>query len=123
MIPTTRMDWNRIRAFLATVEHGSLSAAARRLGLTQPTLSRQIAALERDLGLALFERIGKALSLTQAGAEMLEDVRAMGQAADRLSIIATGQSQFLGPLRRASDDPSILTPHRLGPRQVECTRK
>ena len=46
-----RTDWNHLRAFLATAETGSLSAAARRLGLTQPTLGRQVAALAERLGL------------------------------------------------------------------------
>ena len=41
-------DWNQARAFLATVEEGSLSAAGRALGMTQPTLGRQVAALEND---------------------------------------------------------------------------
>jgi len=50
------MDWNHIRAFHATATAGSLSAAARRLGLTQPTLSRQVLALEAELGVALADR-------------------------------------------------------------------
>ncbi len=50
-------DWNLAHAFLATAETGSLTAAARRLGLTQPTLSRQVAAFEADLGITLFERV------------------------------------------------------------------
>jgi len=44
------IDWNQLRAFLATAQAGSLSAAARQLGLTQPTLSRQVAAIEQRLG-------------------------------------------------------------------------
>lgn len=48
--PNSDIDWNHVRALLATVEAGSLSAAARRLGLTQPTLGRQVAALEQTLG-------------------------------------------------------------------------
>lgn len=96
------IDWNWIRAFLATVERGSLSGAARELGLTQPTLSRQIAALERDLGLSLFERVGKSLVLTHTGRELLDEVHAMGVAADRLAIIASGQSQSLEGLVRIS---------------------
>lgn len=96
------LDWNWIRAFLATVDRGSLSAAARELGLTQPTLSRQIAALERDLGLTLFERVGKSLILTHTGRELLDEVHAMGIAADRLAIIASGQSQSLEGLVRIS---------------------
>ena len=51
-----QFDWNLARAFLVTAEEGSLSAAARALGLTQPTLSRQVAGLEEELGVALFER-------------------------------------------------------------------
>ncbi len=88
-------DWNQARAFLATAEEGSLSAAARALGQTQPTLGRQIAALEQKLGVALFERIGRSLSLTPCGLELLEHVRAMGDAAGRISLAASGQSQSI----------------------------
>ncbi|MFT5508505.1 MAG: DNA-binding transcriptional LysR family regulator [Hyphomicrobiaceae bacterium] len=56
--PSIAFDWNQARAFLATAEEGSLSAAARALGLTQPTLGRQVAALENQLGVMLFERVG-----------------------------------------------------------------
>ena len=56
-----RFDWNRARAFLVTVEEGSLSAAARALGMSQPTLGRQVSALEQELGIALFERNGQGL--------------------------------------------------------------
>lgn len=96
----TQIDWNRIRAFLATAEAGSLSAAARALGLTQPTLGRQIAALERELGVALFERAGRGLVLTPTAAALLDHVRMMGEAAGRLALAATGQSQLIeGPIR------------------------
>ncbi len=53
-----KFDWNCARAFLVTLEEGSFSAAAKTLNLTQPTLSRQVAALEEELGLTLFERVG-----------------------------------------------------------------
>lgn len=88
-------DWNQVRAFLATVEEGSLSAAARALGQTQPTLSRQVAALETDLGITLFERPGRRLELTQAGIGLLDHVRAMGHAASLSSLTASGQSQTI----------------------------
>lgn len=98
-------DWNRMRAFLATAETGSLSAAARQLGLTQPTLGRQIAALETELGVMLFERVGRGLHLTRAGQEMLGHVRDMGAAADRLALVATGQSQSIaGTVRITATD-------------------
>ncbi|MDW3223085.1 MAG: LysR family transcriptional regulator [Paracoccaceae bacterium] len=86
-------DWNQARAFLATAEEGSLSAAARALGLTQPTLSRQVAGLEETLGVTLFERTSRALLLTQAGTQLLEHFQSMGEAANRVSIAATGQSE------------------------------
>lgn len=86
-------DWNQARAFLVTAEEGSLSAAARALGLTQPTLSRQVAGIEEALGVTLFERTSRALLLTQAGTELLEHFRSMGDAANRISLTATGQSQ------------------------------
>lgn len=88
-------DWNQARAFLATAEEGSLSAAARALGLTQPTLGRQVAALEEDLGVMLFERAGRSLILTQSGLELLDHVRTMGDAASRFSLTASGQSQTI----------------------------
>ena len=88
-------DWNQARAFLVTAEAGSLSAAARELGLTQPTLGRQVSGLEAALGVSLFERAGRSLVLTPAGLELLEHARAMGEAAARISLAATGQSQAI----------------------------
>ncbi len=98
-------DWNQVRAFLVTAEEGSFSAAARALGLTQPTLGRQVAALEGHLGVTLFERLGRSLSLTQSGLELLDHVRAMGDAANRISLTASGQSQRIeGQVRITATD-------------------
>ncbi|WP_342078009.1 LysR family transcriptional regulator [Yoonia sp. SS1-5] len=85
-------DWNRMRAFLASAEAGSLSAGAKSIGSTQPTLSRQIAALEEELDVMLFERVGRGLQLTLAGQTMLTHVREMGAAADKVALAAIGQS-------------------------------
>jgi DNA-binding transcriptional LysR family regulator len=92
---SVNFDWNRARAFLVTAEEGSLSAAARALGLAQPTLGRQVGALEEELGVALFERVGRGLTLTAAGVDLLEHVRSMGEAANRVSLSASGQSQTI----------------------------
>lgn len=86
-------DWNQARAFLVTAEEGSLSSAARALHSTQPTVGRQVAALEHTLGVTLFNRTGRALTLTDAGVELLDHVRTMGDAARSFSLTATGQSQ------------------------------
>ena len=90
-----KFDWNRARAFLATAEEGSFSAAARALGMSQPTLGRQVEALERELGVALFERAGRGLVLTPAGRDLVHDVRAMGKAAERVSLTATGRTEVI----------------------------
>lgn len=90
---SVRFDWNQARAFLVTAEEGSLSAAARALGMAQPTLGRQVAALQEELGVVLFERAGRGLVLTPSGLELLDHVRAMGEAAGRVSLAAGGQSQ------------------------------
>ena len=89
---SVKFDWNRARSFLVTAEEGSLSAAARSLGMTQPTLGRQVSALEEELGVVLFERSGPGLVLTPNGLELVEHVRAMGEAASRVSLAASGQS-------------------------------
>ncbi|MGH1411939.1 MAG: LysR family transcriptional regulator [Pelagimonas sp.] len=90
---SVNFDWNRARAFLVTAEEGSLSAAARALGMAQPTLGRQVAGLEEELGVTLFERVGRGLELTEAGKNLLVHARAMGQAAQEISLTATGQSE------------------------------
>lgn len=98
-------DWNQMRALLATVEAGSLSAAARRLGLTQPTLGRQVAALEADLGITIFERLGRKLVLTEAGQQLVTHLREMGEAANRVAMTAAGQSQSVeGSVRITAAD-------------------
>ena len=90
-----KFDWNRARAFLVTAEEGSLSAAARALGMTQPTLGRQVDALEHELGVLLFDRAGRSLVLTPAGLDLLDHVRAMGEAAGRVSLAASGKAQSI----------------------------
>ncbi|WP_300542872.1 LysR family transcriptional regulator [Maricaulis sp.] len=107
-------DWNQIRAFLATVEEGSFSAAARALGQTQPTLSRQITALEEDLGITLFERGRRSMRPTGAALELIDHVRAMGEAAQRVSLTASGQAQSVeGFVSITSTD--IVATHLLPP--------
>jgi len=88
-------DWNQARAFLVTAQEGSLSAAARVLQQQQPTLSRQVAKLEEDLEVMLFERVGRRLVLTDSGLELLEHFKSMGVAAEMISLTASGQSQAI----------------------------
>ncbi|WP_426357327.1 LysR family transcriptional regulator [Pseudocolwellia sp. HL-MZ19] len=88
-----KFDWNRARAFLVTAEEGSLSAAARSLGMTQPTIGRQISALEKELGVSLFERTNSGLVLTQSGTDLMAQVKVMRDAANNLSLMASGHAE------------------------------
>jgi DNA-binding transcriptional LysR family regulator len=108
---TADFDWNQARAFLATAEEGSLSAAARALGVTQPTLSRQVSALEETLGITLFERGPRMTILTSAGLEVLDHVRAMYEAAAKLSLSASGQSQAVAGLVRIATTDTLACHH------------
>ncbi len=86
------LAWDLIRAFLTVVDAGSVTAAAEALALSQPTLSRQIAALEAQLGSTLFERVGRGLRLTSAGSALIAPARQMQAAANALSLAALGQT-------------------------------
>lgn len=102
-------DWNRARAFLVTAEEGSFSAAARALGMSQPTLGRQVAALEEELGLTLFDRPRGGLALTEAGRDLLEHLRDMGEAARRMSLLASGQAQSVeGHVRVSASEMAAI---------------
>lgn len=95
-----RIDWSLLRSFLAVVEAGSLSGAAARLAMTQPTLGRHVRELESVLGVALFTRSVRGLDPTPAALGLVEDARAMGAAADALSLKAQGRSrQLAGTVR------------------------
>lgn len=69
------METQDLAAFLAIVERGSFSAAAEALHLTQPAVSRRVAALERRLAVRLFDRIGRTVALTEAGRALLPRAR------------------------------------------------
>lgn len=89
------LDWSLVQSFLAVAETGSLSAAARRLGLTQPTVGRHIQALEQKLGVDLFNRQARGMNLTEQGTTLLEHARAMREAAEALSLHAAGKNSDL----------------------------
>lgn len=84
-------DWTLLRSFLAGAETGSLSAAARALGQSQPTLGRHVQELEAQLGAALFTRALRGMALTPAGAALLPPAREMRAAAARLALVAAGR--------------------------------
>ena len=86
-MPKPSASWDLYRTFLDVVRDGSLTAAARRLGLTQPTAGRHIAALEAAVGTALFTRSPRGLLPTQAALELVPHAEAM----------AAAEAAFAGP--------------------------
>lgn len=87
------LDWGLCRSFLAVASEGSLSAAARMLGMTQPSLGRHVRELEATLGVALFTRSPQGLALTEVGAELVEHARGMAAASAALRRAASGSRQ------------------------------
>jgi DNA-binding transcriptional LysR family regulator len=65
------VDFANLNAFIAIAEYGSFSGAGERLHLTQPAISKRIASLEQQLNVRLFDRLGREVSLTEAGRALL----------------------------------------------------
>ncbi len=78
-------DLARVRAFVAVAETLHFRHAAEELHITQPALSRQIQALERQLGIQLFERDRRAVALTPAGRQLLADSASLLAVADEIN--------------------------------------
>ncbi len=95
MADSSHLDWTTLRDFLAVAEAGSLSAAARRLGVSQPTLTRRIAALEDRFQTQLFHRTTRGLELTEAGESILEPARHMEQDAQAVELAVSGRDRAL----------------------------
>lgn len=93
------MDLRHARTFVAVAELGTVSAAALQLRVAQPALSRQISDLELELGLQLFDRIGRRLVLTSDGEQLLGDCRTLlnyaGAVGERAALLRGGNSGVL----------------------------
>ncbi|MEL7461920.1 MAG: LysR family transcriptional regulator [Pseudomonadota bacterium] len=107
------LDWALVQAFVAVAETGSLSAAARRLGLTQPTIGRQVAAMEAALSLDLFHRQPRGMAPTQTALALLPAAKAMEVAAHDLSLAAAGQAATPGGTVRIT--ASVFAAHHILP--------
>lgn len=99
----SRIDWALWRSFLAVADAGSLSAAARALGLTQPTVGRHIDTLEAMVGQTLFLRTPQGLSVTETAALLVPEARAMQLTAESLARrAASAPGAGVGVLRIAA---------------------
>jgi len=86
------MDWNGLKVFLTIAQSGSLTAAARKLKISQPTLSRKLVLLEESLDSQLFQRLPRGLVLTEAGESIMTTARQMEQQALDVEKKLTGQN-------------------------------
>jgi DNA-binding transcriptional LysR family regulator len=96
------IDWDNQRAFLAVLEEGSLSAAARHLGVTQPTLRARIEALEHALGTVLFTRSVRGLAPTEQARALGDSARAMARASEAFVRAASSPLGEVGGIVRLS---------------------
>lgn len=102
---TKPIEWEWYRAFLGVVTEGSLSGAARALGITQPTVGRHIAALEKALNLVLFTRSQAGLLPTDAARALQPHAEAMASTAAALERAASGEGSGVhGTVRITASD-------------------
>ena len=114
------VNWDHLRALLAVLDEGSLSGAARSLGLTQPTVGRHIEALEAQLGAPLFTRSASGLAPTETALTLRPHAETMAAAAEALARTASGEAESLsGVIRLTAAEvvgvevlPPILTGFR-----------
>ncbi|MFZ2158280.1 MAG: LysR family transcriptional regulator [Bradyrhizobium sp.] len=108
------MEWSDLRIFLAVAREGTLGAAARKLGQSQPTMGRRLRALERSVGHTLFQRTGDGFVLTDEGSIVLSHAERMEEEALAFQRQLAGhERQLEGMLRISSSDwfgAHILTP-------------
>jgi DNA-binding transcriptional LysR family regulator len=121
MIGRSSLDWTYVRAFLAVAETGSLSAAARTLGQSQPTLGRHIKAAEAALGATLFVRDPGGLQLTEIGRTLLGPAQDMAAASARLETLAAGRDMRVSGTVRIT--ASVVVCHHLLPRIIAELRE
>lgn len=96
------IGWEYYRSLLAVLEHGSLSGAARAIGITQPTAGRHIAALERELGVALFIRSQQGLLPTDIALTLRPHAQAMADTAALMARAASSEGQGVAGVVRIS---------------------
>ncbi|ALM82376.1 LysR family transcriptional regulator [Bordetella sp. N] len=111
-------DWENLRHFLAVGRAGTLSGAARALAVDHATVSRRLAALEREVQAVLVERLPRACRLTPAGMQVLEQAKLMETAAFAIERQARA-SQVVLKGRVTLSAPPVLATHFLAPRMVD----
>ena len=106
------MDTTNLAAFLAIIDTGSFSGAAEKLFLTQPAVSKRIAALEEQLGTSVFDRSGRQVTLNEAGKVLLPRARQM------LDIVKDTRQEIINLNHDIKGPLSIATSHHIGLRRL-----
>ncbi len=104
-----KVPWQLLQSMAAIVEHGSLSAAARDVGASQPTLSRHLSTLEELLGDRLFDRTREGMALTVKGEQLFQEVRTMADTAGRISRKGEEEADELSGTVRLSASQIVAT--------------
>jgi DNA-binding transcriptional LysR family regulator len=122
------MDLRRLKTFVAVAELGTVSKAAVHLRIGQPALSRQIGDLQRELGLCLFDRVGRRLVLTAQGEQLLVDCRRVltdfTTVRERADVLRRGDSGVLKVLAPPHTIESVLFRRCVGRRcRIRRTRQ
>ena len=117
------MEWGDIRVFLQVARAGQMAGASRSLGLDHSTISRRISRLEEQTGVALFDRAGRRLSITEDGVRLLEaaekletiiirDVMPLGEARQQINgRVRIGTSEGFGAHYLAQRLPAMTAPY------------
>ena len=100
-------NWDDLRVFLTLAREGTLTTAARALGVSHPTVARRVQALEKQIGARLFERLSERFVPTQAGEELLADTEAMEQSALSIHRRSAGLSDTASGTVRLSADEAM----------------
>jgi DNA-binding transcriptional LysR family regulator len=115
------LDWDGLRYFLELARQGTLSGAARALAVEHSTVARRVAALERSIGVRLFDRLPKSWVLTPEGEELLLHARRVEDEAHAFGRASLGVSALVGIVRLSA--PPAFTSHFLVPRLAALRRQ
>jgi DNA-binding transcriptional LysR family regulator len=115
------LRWDDVRYFLELARQGSLTAAARVLAVEHSTVARRVTALEKRIGLRLFDRLPKSWNLTQEGEELLQHARRIEDEAHAFSRATLGVSELRGVVRISA--PPVFASHFLVPRLAKMRQR
>ncbi len=116
------MDLNRLRGFFTVAQSGGFTAAARRLHLSQPSVSLQVKSLETELGVKLLERSSRRVALTKDGEVLYELAQRLFETEDEIHAVFRGDARFESARLTLATNQSVAA-HILPPRLEEYTSR